>query len=137
MPPIEPYITTALSGLISAATLAVATWLVKQLKELATDFATLKESQRNQLKNTIVHVYEVSEERGYITPMELETCNRNADSYFDLGGNNYVHAIMYRLNNDMPIRGGAIPHEIDAALRKRIEEQNRTLTAEEINRRMG
>lgn len=133
----DTYIATAMSGLISAATLAVATWLVRQLKQLTVDFAALKESQRNQLKNTIVHVYEVSEERGYITPMELETCNRNADSYFALGGNNYIHAVMYRLNNHMEIRGGAIPHEIDAALRQRIEEQNRTLTAEEINRRMG
>ena len=64
----------------------------------------LLESQRNQLKASIVALYERAVERGYVTPMELDTANRMADSYFELGGNHYVHAVIARLN-EIEIRG--------------------------------
>lgn len=112
MPPIDAYITSAVSGLISAATLALATYLVKQVHRIIKDIREIKVSQRNQLKSAIVHTYELTEERGYITPMELETMNRCADSYFELGGNNYVHSLVSRMNKTTPVKGIPIPATI-------------------------
>lgn len=99
----------AAPGVISGISLAVVAWIARQLSKLAKRFGALEKSQRNQLKAQIVAVYECSKERGYITPMELETVNRRADSYFDLGGNHYIHAVMKRLNEDMEIKGEEIP----------------------------
>lgn len=109
MPPFDAYITSAISGLISAATLALATYLVRQLHGVVKDLREIKVSQRNQLKSQVVATYERAEERGYITPMELETMNRCADSYFELGGNNYVHALVGRMNKNTPVKGIPIP----------------------------
>lgn len=128
---IDGYLTTMASAVLSAAAVGMATLLVKQVRDLAADFATLKESQRNQLKNTIVHVYETSNERGFITPMELETLNRNADSYYALGGNNYIHVIVAKANA-LPVRGMAIPEPETCTASRSLP----TLTAEEINLRL-
>lgn len=109
MPPIDGYIANAVSGVISAATLAVATWLAAKIRGLVRDMREMKTAQRNQLKSAIVQTYERVEERGFVTPMELETVNRCADSYFELGGNNYVHALIGRMNKTVPVRGIPIP----------------------------
>lgn len=98
----------------------------KQLKEFRTEHTELlkikeefeayrKEreamitSQRNQLKAQIVEIYERAKDRGYITYMELDTLNRLADSYFALGGNHYIHAVVKKANNNMPVGGEEIP----------------------------
>lgn len=99
----------ALPAIISAVTLGLVSWIVRKVSRLMKDFVTLKDGQRNQLKADIVEKYERAKERGFITPMELDTANRVADSYFDLGGNHYVHAIIAHLNNDMEIKGESIP----------------------------
>lgn len=103
------FIVQALPAIISAVTLGLVSWIVRKVSRLLKDFVTLKDSQRNQLKADIVEKYERAKERGYITPMELDTANRVADSYFALGGNHYVHAIIAHLNNDMEIKGESIP----------------------------
>lgn len=132
MPPIDGYVTTMASAVLSAGAVGIAGFLVKQIRELAAMLTTLKESQRNQLKNTIVHVYEQSYERGYITPMDLETLNRNADSYYALGGNNYVHVIVGKAN-ELPVHGMAIPMPESCTHGKSLP----TLTAAQINERAG
>lgn len=72
------------------------------------EHAALIESQRNQLKAQIVEIYERAKDRGYITYMELDTINRLADSYFSLGGNHYIHAVIKKANA-MPVGGEEIP----------------------------
>ena len=86
-------------------------WMARKILSIVKEFAVLKESQRQQLKAAIVDKYEVVQERGYITPMSMETVNRMADSYFALGGNHYIHALMSHINNDMEVRGIPIPKE--------------------------
>ncbi len=99
----------AMPAVISAATLAVAGFVARKvtafLKEFQGQHDALMESQRNQLKASIVREYEECEGRGYITPMELDTLNRRADSYFRLGGNQYIHAVMRHANEDLEVRG--------------------------------
>lgn len=105
----------AAPAIISAVCLGLMGWLAKKitakLAEVTKDFAVLKQAQRDQLKAAIVDKYEVVQERGYITPMSLETVNRMADSYFALGGNHYIHALMNHMNEGMPIKGVPIPRE--------------------------
>ena len=105
----------ALPGIVSGATLAIVTWMaravMRELKAFREEHRLLVEAERNDLKAHIVAVHERATERGYITPMELESTNRMADSYFALGGNHYVHAVMSRLNGQMPVHGEEIPSE--------------------------
>ena len=104
-------IAQALPAIISGVSLAIVSWIAKKMASLAGDFNTLKESQRNQLKADIVALYERTKFRGSITPMELDSVNRLADSYFALGGNHYVHAIIKHMNEDTDIRGESIPED--------------------------
>lgn len=103
-------LTSVLSAIVIAIITIVARKMVKILNGFKDEFAELKESQRNQIKAQIVQLYEDVNVRGYITHMELETSNRLADSYFRLGGNNYIHAVMGRLNS-MALRGEKLPLE--------------------------
>lgn len=104
-----------LPSVISGITLAIVTALARYvhlvMKEMRQEWAALRESQRNQLKASIVRSYEEAQRNGYITPMELETMNRRADSYFALGGNNYVHALIDNANHKLVIRGELPPNE--------------------------
>lgn len=84
-----------------------------EVKDKFTNYSSehkvLMESQRNQLKSDIVKTYEQAKSRGdKITYMELDTMNREADSYFDLGGNHYIHAIVAKANK-MELFGEVIP----------------------------
>lgn len=81
----------------------------EKLDSLLAEHEALMESQRNQIKAQIVNVYQVSCSRGYITPMELDTVNRMADSYFALGGNHYIHSIIKRLNEETQVVGEPLP----------------------------
>ena len=101
----EGYALAALPAIISAVTLGLVSWIVRKVSRLMKDFATLKDSQRNQLKAAIVDKYERAVYRGFVTPYELDAANRMADSYFELGGNHYIHAIIARLNDEMPLGG--------------------------------
>lgn len=67
--------------------------------------AVLQEATKNDLKAHIVALYQRCLDKGHITAMELDSLNRMADSYFALGGNHYVHAIVKHANEDMEIRG--------------------------------
>lgn len=99
----------AIPAMISGVSLVVVAWIARKVSGLIRRFGTLEESQRNQLKADIAELYERSGERGYITPMELDSANRMADSYFALGGNHYIHAVLHRMNENMKIKGEAIP----------------------------
>lgn len=101
----------AIPAIISAVCLGLMSWTAMKMKRVMDEFATLKDSQRNQLKASIVEKYEDVHERGYITPMSLDTVNRMADSYFALGGNHYIHALLKRMNEDMEVRGVPIPED--------------------------
>lgn len=109
-------LTSLLSGLALAAIVGVTRHFNKVVKEFQkrnkefhAEFNELKESQRNQIKAQIVSIYNTAMAKGYITHMELEIANRLADSYFKLGGNNYIHAVLDKLNNEIPVRGEPIP----------------------------
>lgn len=78
------------------------------IDDMAKEHRALMDSQRNQLKSQIVNIYLTAKERGYITPMELDTLNRLADSYFELGGNHYIHTIVRRANHELQIVGEPI-----------------------------
>ena len=97
--------TSVASSVMLAAITAIVGWMARKVRKMAVEHEALILSQRNQLKTSIVRSYEEAEERGFFTALELETLNRRADSYYELGGNNYIHALMSRANS-MPIRGG-------------------------------
>lgn len=67
--------------------------------------AVLQEATKNDLKAHIVALYQRCLDKGHITAIELYSLNRMADSYFALGGNHYVHAIVRHCNEDMEVRG--------------------------------
>lgn len=97
------------------------TEIFEDIKDLKTEVAQVKEFAersdeenksvaRNDVKSHIVSVYERCVDRGYITPMELETVNRLNDSYHNtLNGNTYIHVIIRQMNNDIPVKGIPIP----------------------------
>lgn len=97
-------------AVISSITVAVLSVVANRIKQLSAQWDVLREAQRNQLKAAIVDLYERTKERGYITPMELDTLNRMADSYFALGGNHYIHAVLKRANDELEINGEPIPY---------------------------
>lgn len=101
----------AIPAIISAVCLGLMGWMSSKVAGMLKDFAVLKQSQQDQLKAAIVDKYEQVQERGYITPMSLETVNRMADSYFALGGNHYIHALMNHMNDGMEIKGIPIPED--------------------------
>lgn len=102
-------IATVISGLMLTSFGFIARRIMRKFNSILSEFKELKESQRNQIKSQIVARYEYSKREGYITYLELETTNRLADSYFALGGNNYVHALMGKINSEVEVRGEPIP----------------------------
>lgn len=122
---------SVLSTVIGGAVLAVVCWLasktVSQLSEFRAEHEALMqiraefesfraeheallESQRNQLKGSIVARYEHAVETGnVITPLALDVTNRDYDSYKALGGNHYVHTLMRRMNEEMTVAGEPLP----------------------------
>lgn len=107
-------LTSIMSGIALTGIMFLVHKFNKLVKDFNTEFRELKISQRNQIKAQIVSVYETAKIRGHITHMELETTNRLADSYFKLDGNNYIHALMGKINKQIPVAGEAIP--IDSGL---------------------
>lgn len=106
----EPII-NALPAIISAVCLGIMGWMARKIAGIVKEFAVLKQAQQDQLKANIVEKYETVQERGYITPLSLDIVNRMADSYFKLGGNHYIHALVKHMNEDMEIRGVPIPED--------------------------
>ena len=98
------WVNSIISGLTLAVVTALAGYCKQSFAAQRREFAALKESQRNQLKASIVRTYDEARERGYITACELDTLNRRAESYWQLGGNSYVKAIMAHANS-MDVRG--------------------------------
>ena len=101
-------------SVLSACTLALitagATWAKKRFDDFQADFGALKESQRNQLKASIVKTCNEAFDQGFILATELETLNRRADSYWQLDGNSYVRTLIDHVNN-LPVRGNVPPHD--------------------------
>ncbi len=127
------YFMAALPAIISMVLGGAAVWaarkvagavgeMVSELRKFQAEHRLLMETERNDLKSHIVAIYERAKERGYITPMELETANRLFDSYRKLGGNSYIEVIMHDMNNNMEIVGMPIPAAVaamDAAAKER------------------
>lgn len=105
------WLPSVISGITLAIVMALARYVHQVMHEMRSEWAALRESQRNQLKASIVRSYEEAQKQGFITPMELETMNRRADSYFALGGNNYIHALLENANHKLSIRGELPPKE--------------------------
>ena len=110
---IEGAVLAALPAVESGATLLVVSWAAgraaKFMRGFEGEHRALMESQRNQLKASIVDRYERASERGYVTQIELESANRMYDSYKQLGGNHYVKALVSQMNQ-MDARG-ELPYE--------------------------
>lgn len=104
-------IAEAVPAVLSGVALALITLTAKRVVEMARRFEVLAKSQRDDHKAHIVEIYERACRRGWISPMELDVANSRADSYFGLDGNHYIKGIMKRLNEDMEIRGEAIPRD--------------------------
>lgn len=107
----EDIVLKAIPSIISAISIGLMSWVAKKVHDFMADLSVLKESQRNQLKAAIVAKYEEVTIRGWITPMSLDTVNKMADSYFALGGNHYIHALVTHMNEDMEVKGVPIPKE--------------------------
>lgn len=84
--------------------------LEKDYSDMQRSHEALVESQRTQIKNTLVHIYETARESGFIRATELEVANRLAECYYKLGGNSYISAIMKRLNTEFEIVGEIPEH---------------------------
>ena len=101
----QSVILSVASGLMLALTTFMARKIASEMGTFHNEFDAIKVSQRNQLKASIVRMYSDAHERGYITAIELDTLNRQAESYWALGGNSYVKALVHHANNDMEIHG--------------------------------
>lgn len=73
------FIFSALPGIISTITLGVVGVVAKKVTDFMRVFKeqheVLLESQRNQLKDRIVQIYEQAVAHGFITPMMLDIVN--------------------------------------------------------------
>ena len=102
---------TIISGLTLAAITAFASFTSRQFKRIGAEYDALVSSQRNQLKASIVRIYEDALAQGYITAMSLETLNRQADSYAVLHGDTYIETIRSHANTGLEIRGSIPPYK--------------------------
>ena len=107
----EELLLKALPTIVSTVSIGLMSWVAHKVHQFMVKLSVLEESQKNQLKAAIVEKYEEVTARGWITPMSLDTVNRMADSYFALGGNHYIHALVSHMNEDMEVRGIPIPKE--------------------------
>lgn len=109
------------NGIVSWAVLGalglLAAYIGKLMKKaggdlagMRTDIEKLKTSQRTQLKASIIRTCNEALERKWIYATELETLNRRAEEYRDLGGNTYVEAMVSRVNKECGIRGTVPEH---------------------------
>lgn len=98
------WMNSVISGLTLAVVTGLAAYVRKGFSQQRSEFDALKESQRNQLKASIVRTYDEARKQGYITAAELDTMHRRAESYWQLGGNSYIHAIMSHADT-MDVRG--------------------------------
>lgn len=82
---------------------------MKEVKHIKSEHLALVESQRNQLKSSIVRTYEESVNRDCtITHLELETLIRRFESYVELGGNSYI-ATLVKKAEEFTITGQPVP----------------------------
>ena len=98
------WMNSVISGLTLAVVTGLAAYVHKGFQRQHSEFDALKESQRNQLKASIVRSYDEARKQGYVTAAELDTMHRRAESYWQLGGNSYIHAIMSHADT-MEVRG--------------------------------
>lgn len=96
-----PIVSSVTLGVVSA----LAGYVRKGFSRQREEFDALKVSQRNQLKSSIVRIYDEAREAGYITPQKLDVLNRQAESYFTFDGNSYIKAVVEHANRDFEIRG--------------------------------
>ncbi len=98
------WVNSIISGLTLAVVTALAGYVHKGFAAQRREFEALKESQRNQLKASIVRSYDEARAQGFVTAAELDTMHRRAESYWQLGGNSYIKAIMSHADT-MDVRG--------------------------------
>ena len=98
------WMNSVISGLTLAVVTGLAAYVHKGFQRQHSEFDALKESQRNQLKASIVRSYDEARKQGFVTAAELDTMHRRAESYWQLGGNSYIHAIMAHADT-MDVRG--------------------------------
>lgn len=98
------WVNSVISGATLAVLMAFAGYCKRAFSDQHREFEALKESQRNQIKASIVRTYDEARKQGWISAAELDTMNRRAESYWQLGGNSYIKAVMAHANA-MEVRG--------------------------------
>ncbi len=98
------WVNSVISGATLAVLMAFAGYCKRAFSDQRSEFEALKESQRNQIKASIVRTYDEARKQGWISAAELDTMNRRAESYWQLGGNSYIKAVMAHANA-MEVRG--------------------------------
>ena len=97
-------------SVLSACILGVMGYYGKHIAEsihaLKADLGTLKDSQRQQLKASIVRSFNEAESHGsVITATELETMHRRFESYKQLDGNSYIEALVRKADAEFHVAG--------------------------------
>jgi len=101
--------TTAITTVLTIVITKICHTTSKKMTDITDRFEAMEEAQMHQLKSQIVDIFEISQVRGYVTPIELDIANSLADSYFKLHGNHYIHALIAHLNDDTIIKGDPVP----------------------------
>ncbi len=91
--------------------------IVETVRHVHDDMDALKESQRNQLKTSIVKTCNEALAQGWIYATELETLLKRFETYCRLGGNSYVAALIEAVKK-LPIRG-----ELPEAHHEEVDEE--------------
>lgn len=84
--------------------------IVSSVRLLKTDLTALKDSNRNQLKASIVRTCNEALSQGWIYATELETLMKRFESYQALGGNSYVEALIEHVLQ-LEVRGDVPAHD--------------------------
>ncbi len=97
-------------SVLSACILGLMGYVAKRVAGVRSDMGAIRDSQRNQLKASIVRSANEALAQGWIYATELETLTRRFESYSALGGNSYVATLMRHVN-DLELRGELPAHE--------------------------
>ena len=90
-------ITTVIRSVVGTGALALLGACAKSIKDIVKTLRVVKKAQRTMLKNEIVKEYENAENKGYISTLRLEVCERAFEDYKALKGNSYIEDLMTKL----------------------------------------
>lgn len=90
-------ISAIIRSIVGTGALALLGFCAKSVRDIWKSLKIVKDAQRTMLKNQIVREYERADNKGYITTLRLETCERAFENYKALDGNSYVADLMDKI----------------------------------------